>query len=146
MAGKILGPGLALLLVAGSPVPATVNGLWQTETHHGKVRIAPCGPSECGVLVTSDKLATQPDLTDQRNPNRALRGRRLVGLTMLYGFHRVANGWAGGTIYNPDDGNSYYARMSLIDADHLRVRGCVVFPLCKSQIWVRVPGTASREP
>ncbi len=143
MLSKALGLGLALLvLLAAAPPRDPVCGVWQTETHHGVVRISPCGASVCGVLVTSDKLRQQPDLTDIHNPRKALRARKLIGLILLYGFHKVANGWAGGIIYNPDDGNSYHARLTLIDPNHLRVRGCVFVPLCKSQIWHRLPASA----
>jgi uncharacterized protein (DUF2147 family) len=129
-------------LTAAAPPPDTANGYWLTETHHGIVHIMPCSASICGVLVTSDLLARTPDLTDHRNANPALRGRKLLGLTLLSGFHAVPTGWAGGTIYNPDDGDTYHARLTIIDANHLRVRGCVFVPLCRSQVWVRVAAPA----
>ena len=133
-----------LMIAAAAPPEPSVEGYWLTQTHHGIVQIAPCGASVCGVLVTSELLARTPDLTDRHNPNLALRGRKLLGLTLLSGFHAVPSGWAGGTIYNPDDGNTYHARLTILDADHLRVRGCVFVPLCRSQVWVRVSAPASR--
>ncbi len=40
--------------------------------------------------------------------------------------------------YNGDDGGTYKATITPIDADHLKVRGCIVWPLCKTQTWMRV--------
>jgi uncharacterized protein (DUF2147 family) len=77
-------------------------------------------------------------LLDGHNDDPALRQRRLTGVLLLQGFTREADAWAGGTIYNPDDGRTYHARVTPLDADHLQVRGCVFVPLCQSQVWTRV--------
>ena len=57
---------------------------------------------------------------------------------MLGGFARDGDGWSGGTLYNPDDGGTYKGRLMPTDAGHLAVRGCIVWPLCKTQTWTRV--------
>jgi uncharacterized protein (DUF2147 family) len=142
---------LLLWLLAALPASATAQtqadptiGLWRTQTDHGLVRIAPCtspnGPTVCGFLVSSDKLLARPGLADIHNPNPALRARSLGGLQILAGFSRTATGWAQGTVYNPQDGRTYHARLTVIDPDHLRVRGCVFVPLCQTQTWSRATG------
>jgi uncharacterized protein (DUF2147 family) len=113
-------------------------GRWKTPVHDGIVEISRCGASICGRLVTSSRLAVQPDMRDTHNADAALRQRRLIGIMLLQGFTRSADAWVGGTIYDPDDGRTYHARVTPQDNDHLRVRGCVFVPLCQSQIWVRV--------
>ena len=72
------------------------------------------------------------------NRNPQLRGRRLIGLQILGGFTASGTGWSGGTIYNAEDGGTYKATVTPVDANHLKVRGCIVWPLCKSQVWTRV--------
>jgi uncharacterized protein (DUF2147 family) len=138
-------PGLRCLLLAVAALtclaaasPDAALGRWQTQTHHGVVVITACGSSICGQLVTSPRLAATPTMQDANNPTPALRQRRLIGLTILQGFHRTKDGWAGGAIYNPDDGKTYHARVTPIDADHLRVRGCIFIPFCQSQVWTRL--------
>ena len=37
-----------------------------------------------------------------------------------------------------DDGKTYKAKVTPIDANTLKVRGCVFVPLCKTQTWTRV--------
>ena len=57
---------------------------------------------------------------------------------MLSGFTREGAAWADGSGYNPDDGGTYKGRLTPVDIDHLAVRGCIVWPLCKTQTWTRV--------
>ncbi|WCT76989.1 DUF2147 domain-containing protein [Novosphingobium humi] len=129
---------LGILAAAAAPSPQDALGRWQTETKHGVVEIAACGPSICGRLVESDALRTNPQLRDIRNKDAAQRDRMLKGLTILQGFHAKSGEWAGGTIYNGDDGGTYQATLTMIDRDTLKVKGCIVWPLCKSQTWKRL--------
>ena len=130
--------GLTLLAAAAAASPDAAIGRWRTETRGGIVEIAHCGGSICGKLVSSDGLRANPNLLDGHNKDPALRGRRLMGLQVLGGFARGENVWTGGTIYNGDDGGTYKATVTPIDADHLRVKGCIIWPLCKSQTWTRI--------
>lgn len=130
---------LLAIVASAAAAPADVAvGRWQTETHHGIVEIDRCGGSICGVLVDSDHIRTTPGLLDEHNKDASQRGRRLKGLLMLRGFAWASGNWSGGTIYNPDDGGTYKATVSALDGDHLKVKGCIVWPLCQSQTWVRV--------
>ena len=135
---------IALVLIgaaaaAGVAAEDGALGRWRTETRNGIVEVDRCGSSICGRLVGSDGLRANPNLLDTRNKDAGLRGRRLMGLPLLGGGFKAAGGqWAGGTIYNAEDGGTYKATVSPVDADHLRVKGCIVWPLCKSQTWTRV--------
>lgn len=123
-------PGVA----SAQPVP---TGDWLTSGAAAVVRIAPCaagGDALCGRITWL--WNPTPD-RDERNGDPALRSRPLVGLEMLAGFRPDASGgWAGGRIYNPEDGNTYSASFRLRDATTLDVRGCVMF-ICRSQVWRR---------
>lgn len=129
---------LGILAAAAAPSPQDALGRWQTETKHGVVDIAACGPSICGRLVESDALRTNPQLRDAKNKDATQRERLLKGLTILQGFHAKGGEWTGGTIYNADDGGTYQATLTMIDRDTLKVKGCIVWPLCKSQTWKRL--------
>jgi uncharacterized protein (DUF2147 family) len=57
---------------------------------------------------------------------------------LISGFTADGDAWSGGKIYNPDDGKTYKAKVTPVDANTLKVRGCVFVPLCKTQTWTRV--------
>jgi uncharacterized protein (DUF2147 family) len=130
--------GLSMLAAAAAVSPDSAVGRWRTETRNGIVEVERCGASICGKLVTSDGLRTNPDMRDINNKNPDLRGRKLMNLQVLGGFQRGDGEWTGGTIYNGDDGGTYKATVTPIDADHLKVKGCIIWPLCKSQTWTRI--------
>ena len=130
--------GLFMLAAAAASSPDAAIGHWRTETKGGVVEIERCGGSICGKLVSSDGLRANPNLLDGHNKDASLRGRRLMGLQILGGFTRGDGEWSGGTIYNGDDGGTYKATVRPIDADHLKVKGCIIWPLCKSQTWTRI--------
>jgi uncharacterized protein (DUF2147 family) len=128
----------ALLAAAPAPATDTAIGTWKTETRNGIVDIQRCGASICGRLVTSELLRTQPGLKDSKNAKPELRNRPLKGLLILSGFKAEGDAWTGGSIYNADDGKTYSAKVTPIDANTLKVRGCVFVPFCKTQTWTRV--------
>lgn len=129
---------VAMTLAAGGPSVDGVVGRWQAQSDNGIVEIARCGDSICGTLISSDQLRANPGQVDGRNRNPGLRTRRLAGLPILSGFRRTGNSWAGGTIYDGQDGGTYRATITLPDANHLRLRGCILWPLCKTETWTRI--------
>ncbi|CAN5407454.1 DUF2147 domain-containing protein [soil metagenome] len=123
---------LAAPAFAGDP-----TGLWQTPTNGGQVRISHCGQTLCGVVVTSNNIRANPNAADEHNANRALRGRTLRNLPMLNGFTGGPTEWRNGTVYNPEDGRTYSGTITLQGDNTLRLRGCVIAPLCRTQTWTR---------
>jgi uncharacterized protein (DUF2147 family) len=131
---------IALAMAASPPTPDTVLGHWKTETRNAIVDITRCGASICGKLLTSDGIAANPALTDIHNKDASLRGRRLKGMQILGGSFAVdGNAWNGGTIYKADNGKTYDAKVTPMDANTLSVRGCIIVPFCQTQTWRRVP-------
>lgn len=128
---------MALAMAATSPDAAV--GRWMTETRHGIVEITRCGASLCGKIVTSDGIDANPAMKDVKNKDEQLRGRTLKGLQILGGFSFKRGGvWDGGTAYNAEDGKTYDARITVVDPNRLKLRGCIFVPLCKTQTWTRV--------
>lgn len=132
---------LALILAAATAAGASgdVAGTWHTPNKHGVVEIVHCGASICGRLITSDGIRTDPALKDVRNRDPAMRGRTLKGVMLLKGFQGGPREWTGGSIYNPEDGGTYHATVSLTAPNELKVQGCIVAPFCKTQVWKRAP-------
>lgn len=133
-----LGTLLAVPAVAAPAFAAEPTGLWQTPTRGGQVEIFKCGASLCGRLVSSEGLKADPNLKDLNNANASLRARGLKGLTILTGFSGGPKEWTGGNIYNAEDGKTYSGSITLDGDDTLKLRGCVVAPLCKTQTWTRL--------
>ena len=130
---------LAGLSALGSPAFADATGIWRMENGKVTVRMAPCGGNLCGTIVGMRKPLDKQGKPkrDKENPNAALRSRPVVGLTILSNMRPSGeNSWSG-TIYNPDDGNTYRSKMRLENSNLIKVKGCVsVF--CKSMKFVRI--------
>jgi len=133
-AAALAAAALAFPAMAGDPV-----GLWQTPTNGGQVRISRCGQALCGTLVNSDHIRADANARDTHNRDAAQRNRTLRGLQMLSGFTGGPAEWTGGSVYNPADGRTYRGTITLTNDNTLRLRGCVVAPLCKTQTWTRIP-------
>jgi len=135
-------PVLAAALGLASPALAanadSVLGTWHTPSKNGVVEIARCGASICGRLVNSDHIRTNPELKDVNNKDTAKRDRKLKGLQIVGGFTLDKDQWSGGSIYNPEDGGTYKATITPAGPDSLKLKGCIVWPLCKTQTWTRI--------
>ena len=127
----------AVLALGGGAQAADVTGQWRTAHQGGLVEIAPCGESVCGKLIGSPQLTATPDLRDSKNKNPALRSRLVKGLILLQGFHRDGDSWTGGQLYDPSNGSTYKGGLRLTAPDRLEVQGCIVSPLCQTQVWSR---------
>jgi len=134
--------GLATVLIApafaGDP-----SGTWLTEGGKSQIRLAHCGEALCGRIQwlkePSDPATGKPK-RDIRNPDPGKRDRPIIGVDILMGMKpgETTDQWAG-DIYNPEDGKTYQARLTLQDARTLQLKGCVLGGLiCKSQAWSRV--------
>ena len=116
----------------------SVLGTWRAASKNGVIEISRCGTSICGKLMNSDLIRTNPELLDVHNKDEAKRTRKLKGLQILGGFERDDGKWTGGSIYNPEDGGTYKATITPAGPDTLKLKGCIVWPLCKTQTWTRM--------
>ena len=129
--------------MAGLPAEAFASdsalGTWRMANGKVTVRVSPCGQHLCGTVVALRKPRDdrgRPRL-DKENPDPALRSRPVIGLTILSNMRAGGDGYWTGTIYNPDDGNTYRSEMKLQNDNTMRVDGCVMV-FCKSMKFVRV--------
>jgi uncharacterized protein (DUF2147 family) len=74
-----------------------------------------------------------------RNCSGDLKDKPVIGMTLIQGLTRDGDTWDGGTILDPDTGNTYSAEMHLLDnGQKLEVRGYFGISLLgRSQTWVR---------
>lgn len=149
---SVIGFGLALALAA--PAAAQQNdpvlGIWATQ-EQAEVTVAHCPAGLCGYLSrivipeehagSSDKIAEIgiENLKDMNNKDPALRGRPLLGMELLILGKQLSPVAYEGEIYNPEDGNLYYGKLELMDANRIKLTGCALVILCQAQEWYRVP-------
>ena len=115
------------------------TGIWRLDNGRVTVRVTPCGDNLCGTVVALKKPRDdkgRPRL-DKENPNKALRSRPVIGLTILSNMKPEGDGRWNGTIYNPDDGNTYRSRMKLQNGNTMRVEGCIAV-FCKAMKFIKV--------
>lgn len=120
MRAFVLAMLLALLGVAAAASAANagdaIAGTWLTADGTSKVQVAAAnGVFEGHVVWLKDPQGAdgQPKV-DRQNPDASLRGRPVMGLAVLTGFHYAGNNvWDGGTIYSPETGKSYPCKLSL---------------------------------
>jgi uncharacterized protein (DUF2147 family) len=135
---------LAVTCGATAQETAGVTGRWLTEDRRGVIAIAPCGNSICGKI---DWMKFPPGVKpgevprDRHNRDPAQQTQPICGLQIIYGFHHDAANpkrWLEGHIYDPESGDTYHASITVVDANHLRLRGYIGIPLLgESQVWTR---------
>ena len=135
----------------------SIKGTWRTQKddRNAEIMIDKCADKPnayCGKIVwlqhpTDDN--GQPKV-DQNNPDDKLKSRPIMGLPLLRHFIKKDDefAWAGGTIYNPENGKIYSCTLTLTQDDNhkeiLEVRGYVgVEILGESQYWIRKPHSES---
>lgn len=136
----VLASAFALALAPTAHASASdITGVWLAQSRGAHVEIAPCGSAKyCGRLLYATPAKSNPRLLDVHNKDPALRTRPMVGETLMMGFTGGPTKWTGGRLYNPGDGNTYGGVITLVDEDHLQLKGCAFWFLCKSQTWTRL--------
>ena len=115
----------------------TIEGYWLSSSSIIEVKV--CGDFICAEIIhvfVSDGIDPLTIL-DEKNSNNNLQNRPLVGVNLLEGFKKeqISNKvLKGGKIYNPNDGNSYKAKLTLLKNNNLQVQGCVLF-VCDGEEW-----------
>ena len=126
------------LLLAGPAAAGAVDGVWLSPSRSAHVQITHCGGLLCGKVVSATQPKTNPNFLDVHNKDPALRSRRVIGAMLLEGFTGGPKEWSGGHVYNPGDGNTYRGTLTLVDDNHLKLTGCALWVLCKTQVWTRL--------
>ncbi len=120
--------------------PDDVVGKYATDGGKSIVQVYKCGAQYCGKIVwlkEPNNKEGKPKL-DVNNPDGGQKARPLIGMNLVWGFtHDGGNVWAGGKIYNPEDGKTYSCKMTL-EGNKLNVRGYVgIAALGKTTVWTK---------
>lgn len=118
--GLIAGVHSAL---AATPAP---GGVWMWDDGRAAVEFHPCGGALCGRIVWLKQEAdprARPVL-DVKNPDAALRRRRVCGLDYISGVRQTPHGdWKAGRIYDFNGGASYDLDIDAVGPERITMRG-----------------------
>ena len=119
---------------------------WWTPGFSARVKLAPCVDkiADKSGDKADDKLCGNIVWAWDDTPTGAADKRPLVGQRIISGMKLEqgdkAQAGAGpvyrGSIYNPEDSQTYKATMRLKSPNNLLVEGCVLF-ICREQVWRR---------
>lgn len=118
----------------------SIVGIWITSKGDAKIEIYERNGNCYGKIVWLKKALdkNKRPLLDSNNPDESLRNRKIIGSEILKDFVCTEeNLWEGGTIYEPDSGDTYSAIIEYVDG-HLEVRGYMFIALLgRTVIWYR---------
>jgi uncharacterized protein (DUF2147 family) len=100
-------------------------GRWLRPNQGWIVEFHPCGDYLCGEIVEGEG-------TDAES------GESVVGIQMLFDLEKHGDNEWRGRMYNPEDGHEYMGKVTILDENHVRMSGCMLFgTLCRSEEWPR---------
>lgn len=128
---------------AAASADSTILGTWKTPKNDGKVVIEPCGGAICGRVIDGRQLRANPQQADVRNPDPAKRTRHIMGLNILEGYSGGPTEWSGGSVYDPQTGDSSHNSTLTLEAPNtLVVKGCRLI-FCRSETWTKIADRGS---
>ena len=135
-------------LGTAAAAPKDPSGTYLTEDGRGRIRVEKCGfqlTHICGYLVwiKANPADAGKIKLDSRNPDAAKKTRPILGHQLMMGLTLAKDDTYQGSIYNNEDGKLYNVTVYL-EESLLKVKGCLVAFLCKTETWTRaddiVPG------
>lgn len=128
-----------LIAIAAPAMASSPVGVWKSPSRGAHIEIHSCaGDCICGKLLSASRPKSNPELLDVHNKDPEARGKSMIGQIVFDGFKGGPTKWTGGRVYNPGDGNFYKGVITLVDDNHLTLKGCALMFLCRSQTWERV--------
>jgi uncharacterized protein (DUF2147 family) len=131
MVASILSAALAIAAASSSD---GIEGHWLHPERTVIVRLAPCGEAMCGTVTWASDQA-------KRSARKGVDD--LVGARLLTNFKQRSNGDWRGSIFVPDLNIRASGKIRALDANRLKVSGCVLGVVCKSQVWTRTDRTVA---
>ncbi|TMJ77465.1 MAG: DUF2147 domain-containing protein [Alphaproteobacteria bacterium] len=121
-----------------------ILGIWSTKQNKSRVEIVNCAPPKqglCGTIVwiSQPNDAKGKPQTDRGNPNPALKNRPIIGLPLFEGWREAGRNKWKGSVYNPEEAQTYNNLDITLAGDRLTLKGCVAI-FCDSETWNRYRG------
>src|SRR5262245_11922053 len=143
----VIGLLSAALLAPVSPshaASADPTGYWMKPDaeREPKIEIFKCGTKKTNLCAKIAWLKEPNDskgkpLHDVRNENPSMRGRPIMGLAIFTDLVPSAPSTWNGKIYNPEDGRTYTATLTVVSRKQILLKGCKAWLLCGERNWYR---------
>lgn len=137
----------AAVLASGGHAQASAadpTGYWMKpdSERNAKIQITKCGKGGAQLCSSIVWLENPKDnrgrpLHDIRNENPSMRDRPIQGLPLFNGMTRTGPSTWTGKIYNPEDGNTYSATLTMVSQKQIVLKGCKAWLLCGEKMWLR---------
>ena len=119
------------ILCVAAPAAAEPIGTWVNPSHTVEVVTRDCGKALCGWVTWST--------ADAALDAAAAGTSHLIGTEVLLNYLPAAAANWRERVLVPDMGRTFDSMISHVDANNIRVSGCVLYGLaCRSEIWTRV--------
>jgi len=127
--------------------PDAILGKWVSQSGKAHIEVTKQGDVYEGKIVwLKDSVYGAEDaeagktVHDRENPDKSLRDRPIVGLTILQGLKYDKEGkYTGGKIYDPEEGKTYKCNATVNSPDKLILRGFIgVSLLGRNEEWSRL--------
>lgn len=108
--------------------PDDITGRWMSIRNNFEVEIFRSGNEFRARIIwfddSDDKSRPMNERLDIKNPDKARRSQKILGMNVLHGlfYNAKKNVWEGGRIYDATSGKTWNASVWLIDGQ-LKVRG-----------------------
>ncbi len=145
-----LRPAFVLLIAATSAMISFAQtdgdnliGVWEPSHGKAKVKIEKIGSKYYGKIVwlkePIDPETGKPKV-DRNNPDESMRSTPVKGYRILKDFEYTGKDeWTEGTIYDPENGNTYSSTIKMKDDNTLDIRGFIgVSALGRTDVWKRL--------
>jgi uncharacterized protein (DUF2147 family) len=143
----VIGLLTAALVAPVSPshaASADPTGYWMKPDaeRESKIEVFKCGKKKTNLCAKIAWLKEPNDskgqpLHDVRNENPAMRGRPIMGLPIFTDLVPSAPSTWNGKIYNPEDGRTYTATLTVLSRKQILLKGCKAWLLCGERNWFR---------
>jgi uncharacterized protein (DUF2147 family) len=128
--------------------PPTVVGLWRVMDGSGPGPLSLVALSERDGVVSGTVMRVLRSSQGEHPVCQACKGPRhnqaVVGMTVVWGLKQEGDKpvWAGGSVLDPGNGQTYKCKVTLRDANTLEMRGYLGISLLgRTQVWHRAdPG------
>ncbi len=124
------------LLLTGLLAPAFAGdmadkavGVWLRPNMGWHVEFSMCGDKLCGEVISGEGV-------DKKS------GESVVGIKMLYDLEKIDDDKWKGKMYNPGDGGTYKGIVRVMDDNRIKMSGCMMGIMCRSEVWTRVEEAA----
>ncbi len=123
---------------------ADPTGYWMKPDaeRESKIHVFKCGSKKTNLCAKIAWIKEPLDskgnpLHDVRNENPSMRGRPIQGLAIFSQLAPSAPSTWTGKIYNPEDGRTYSATLTVVSRKQILLKGCKAWLLCGERNWYR---------